>query len=156
MLAICYNLSLPFNTYSSYLYWVWGSMLGVRDMALNYTITLLHLLCVIRIKPCFLFSLPEAQPKLPSSLAWFIPIASCLMAAHFSILPGKSHGQRSLVGCSPWGHWGSDMTERLHFHFSLSCIEVNDNPLQCSCKGRGSLVGCRLWGHTELDMTEAT
>ena len=50
------------------------------------------------------------------------------------LLPGKSHGQRSLVGCSPWGHSGSDMTERLHFHFSLSCIgEGNGNPLQCSC-----------------------
>ena len=49
-------------------------------------------------------------------------------------LPGKSHGQRSLVGCSPWGRWGSDTTERLHFHFSLSCIrEGNGNPLQCSC-----------------------
>ena len=33
------------------------------------------------------------------------------------LLPGKSHGQRSLVRCSPWGHWGSDRTERLHFHF---------------------------------------
>ena len=50
------------------------------------------------------------------------------------LLPGKSHGQRSLEGCSPWDHWGSDMTERLHFHFSLSCIgEGNGNPLQCSC-----------------------
>ena len=50
------------------------------------------------------------------------------------LLPGKSHGQRSLVGCSPWGHWESDMTERLHFHFSLSRIgEGNGNPLQCSC-----------------------
>ena len=49
-------------------------------------------------------------------------------------LPGKSHGWRSLVGCSPWGHEESDMTERLHFHFSLSCIgEGNGNPLQCSC-----------------------
>ena len=49
-------------------------------------------------------------------------------------LPGKSHGQRSLVGCSPWGRKESDMTERLHFHFSLSCIgEGNGNPLQCSC-----------------------
>ena len=48
--------------------------------------------------------------------------------------PGKSHGQRSLVGCSPWGHKESDTTERLHFHFSLSCIgEGNGNPLQCSC-----------------------
>ena len=50
------------------------------------------------------------------------------------LLPGDSHGRRSLVGCSPWGRWGSDATERLHFHFSLSCIgEGNGNPLQCSC-----------------------
>ena len=50
------------------------------------------------------------------------------------LLPGKSHGWRSLVGCSPWGCEESDMTERLHFHFSLSCIgEGNGNPLQYSC-----------------------
>ena len=50
------------------------------------------------------------------------------------LLLGKPHGQRSLVGYSPWGHWGSDTTEQLHFHFSLSCIgEGNGNPLQCSC-----------------------
>ena len=50
------------------------------------------------------------------------------------LLPGKSHGRRSLEGCSPWGRWRSDMTERLHFHFSLSCIgEGNGNLLQCSC-----------------------
>ena len=33
------------------------------------------------------------------------------------LLPGKSHGQSTLVGCSPWGRTESDMTERLHFHF---------------------------------------
>ena len=50
------------------------------------------------------------------------------------LLPRKSHGWRSLLGCSPWGREESDMTERLHFHFSLSCIgEGNGNPLQCSC-----------------------
>ena len=50
------------------------------------------------------------------------------------LLPGKSHGWRSLEGCSPWSRWGSDTTEGLHFHFSLSCIgEGNGNPLQCSC-----------------------
>ena len=50
------------------------------------------------------------------------------------LLPGESHGQRSLEGCSPWGRWGSDTTERLHFHFSLWCIGEGDgNPLQCSC-----------------------
>ena len=32
------------------------------------------------------------------------------------LLPGKSHGRRSLVGCSPWGRSESDITERLHFH----------------------------------------
>ena len=46
----------------------------------------------------------------------------------------KSHGWRSLVGCSPWGRKESDMTEQLHLHFSLSCIGGgNGNPLQCSC-----------------------
>ena len=50
------------------------------------------------------------------------------------LLPGKSHGQRSLVGCSPWGGEKLDMAEWLHFHFSLLCIgEGNGNPLQCSC-----------------------
>ena len=50
------------------------------------------------------------------------------------LLPGKSHGRRSLVGCSPWGHKESDMTEQIHIHFSLSCVgEGNGNPLQCSC-----------------------
>ena len=49
-------------------------------------------------------------------------------------LPGKSQGQRSLVGCTLWGCMESDMTERLHCHLSLSCMgEGNGNPLQCSC-----------------------
>ena len=57
------------------------------------------------------------------------------MAPHSSTLAGKSHGRRSLVGCSPWGcEEESDMTERLHFHFSLLCMgEGNGSPLQCSC-----------------------
>ena len=49
-------------------------------------------------------------------------------------LPGKSHGWRSLTGYSPWGREELGKTERLCFHFSLSCIgEGNGNPLQCSC-----------------------
>ena len=31
------------------------------------------------------------------------------------LLPGKSHGQRSAVGYSPWGSKESDMTEQLHY-----------------------------------------
>ena len=56
-----------------------------------------------------------------------------MMAPHSVLLPGKSHGQSSLVGCSPMDLEESDTTERLHFHFSLSCTgEGHGNPLQCS------------------------
>jgi len=45
------------------------------------------------------------------------------------LLPGKSHGRGNLVGCSPWDRWGPDTTQRLHSHFSLSCVgEGNGNP----------------------------
>ena len=40
-------------------------------------------------------------------------------------LPGESHGQRSLVGCSPGGRKESERTERLHFHF-LEIIASNN------------------------------
>ena len=92
--------------------------------------------------PCLLFILP-----LPfATLHIWLPVCDekiCLtslsklekaMAPHSVLLPGKSHGQRSLVGCSPWCHEESDTTERLPFHVSLSCTgEGNGNPLQCSC-----------------------
>ena len=39
------------------------------------------------------------------------------------LLPGKSHGWRSPVGCSPWGRSESDTTEWLHFHFHLHALE---------------------------------
>ena len=65
------------------------------------------------------------------------PVSSTLVDRFFTTEPnisGKSHGRRSLVGYSPWGCKESDTTERLHFHFSLSCTgEGNGNPLQCSC-----------------------
>ena len=76
------------------------------------------------------------------------------------LLPGKSHGQRSLVGRSPWGRRESDMTEQLHFHFSFSCIgEGNGNPLQCSCLENPRDSGAwwaAVYGRTESDTTEAT
>ena len=70
--------------------------------------------------------------------SWFLSGRQCIRRRQWHptlvLLPGKSHGRRSLVGCSPWGPEELDMTERLHFHFSLSCIgEGNGNPLQCSC-----------------------
>ena len=101
---------------------------------------------------------------------YFYSLKTFYMASRFTrrsqwqptpvLLPGKSHGWRSLVGCSPKV---SKSQTRLSdfFHFSLSCIgEGNGNPLQYSLpgesQGQGSLVGCHLWGHTESDTTEAT
>ena len=87
------------------------------------------------------------NPVSASILTWLLCL--CIMSSpHVRHptpvrLPGKSHGWKSLVGCSPWGRKESDTTERLHFHFSLICIgEGNDNPLQYSClenpKDRGA------------------
>ena len=56
------------------------------------------------------------------------------LAPHSSTLAWKIPWTGSLVGCRPWGREESDTTERLHFHFSLSCVgDGNGNPLQCSC-----------------------
>ena len=80
------------------------------------------------------------------------------------LLPGKSHGWRSLVGCSPWGHEESDTTEQLHSHFSLSCIgEGHGNPLQCSClripgmaePGGLPSMGSHRVGHNWIDLAAA-
>ena len=63
------------------------------------------------------------------------------------LFPGKSHGRRGLVGCSPRGRYESDTTERFHFHFSLSCIgEGNGNPLQCSCLENPRDGGAAVFG----------
>ena len=70
------------------------------------------------------------------------------------LLPGKSHGWRSLVVCSPWGFEESDTTERLHFHFSPSCIgEGNGNPLQCSCLENPRFRGA--WGAAIYGVTQS-
>ena len=50
---------------------------------------------------------PSLGGKIPWSRKWLPPLV---------LLPGKSHGQTSLVGCSPWGREESDMTKQLHFH----------------------------------------
>ena len=59
--------------------------------------------------------LSATQESRVRSLDWEEPLEK-EMATHSSILPGKSHGQRSLVGDSVHRK-ESDMIERLHFHF---------------------------------------
>ena len=56
-------------------------------------------------------------------------------ATHSSILPGKSHGRRNLVGYSPWGGKELDTIKQFHFHFPMvraSC---------CHCEGPGFSTG---------------
>ena len=76
------------------------------------------------------------------------------------LLPLKSHGRRSLVGCRLWGRTELDMNEQLHFHFSLSCIgEGNGNPLQCSCLENPRDLGAwwaAVYGVAQSDTTEVT
>ena len=56
------------------------------------------------------------------------------MATHSSTLAWKIPWTEEPGRLQSWGHKESDTTERLHFHFSLSCIgEGNGDPLQCSC-----------------------
>ena len=45
------------------------------------------------------------------------------MATHSILLPGESHGGRSLVGYNPWRCKESDTTERLHFTFTYKHIQ---------------------------------
>ena len=81
-----------------------------------------------------------------SSLAWKIPWM-------------EEPGRLQSLGLLRVG----DMTERLHFHFSLFTFmhwrrKWQPTPvfLPGESQGLGSLVGCRLWGLTESDTTEAT
>ena len=76
----------------------------------------------------------QKQAQYTEQLHWSHTLVEEGNGNHSSTLAWKVHGWRSLVGCSPWGRKELDTTERLHFHFSLSCIgEGNGNPLQCSC-----------------------
>ena len=74
------------------------------------------------------------------------------------LLPRESCGQRSLVGCCPWGRTESDTTEVtwhtcMHWRRKWQPTLVF---LPGESQGQRSLVGWRLWGRTESDTTEAT
>ena len=76
------------------------------------------------------------------------------------LLPGKSHGQRSLVSCSPWGSEGqtrlTNFTFTFHFHALEKEMATHSSVLAWRIPGTGELVGCHLWGRTESDTTEVT
>ena len=60
--------------------------------------------------------LPTMRETQVRSLGWEYPLEKA-MAPTPVLLPGKSHGQRNLIGYSPWGRKELDMTERFHFLF---------------------------------------
>ena len=80
---------------------------------------------------------PEYICHSSPSTCFFITLVQAMekeMAPHSSTLAWKIPWMEKPGSCSPWGCWGSDRTEQLHFHFSLSCTgEGNGNPLQYSC-----------------------
>ena len=87
--------------------------------------------------------LEKAMATHSSTLAWQIPWM-------------EEPGRLQFMGYKEW-----DMTERFHFHFSLSCIgEGNGNPLQCSClenpRDGGAWWAAVYGGRTESDTTEMT
>ena len=70
-------------------------------------------------------------------------------------LPGKSHGQRSLVGCNPWGRWvRHDWVTSLSL-FTFMHWRRKWQPAQVflpeESHGRQSQVGCSPWGNKESD-----
>ena len=77
------------------------------------------------------------------------------------LLPGKSHGWRSLVGCSPWGlervghDWATSLSLFTFMHWRRKW-QPTPVFLPGESQGRGSLVGWHLWGLTESDTTEVT
>ena len=72
------------------------------------------------------------------------------------LLPGKSHGWRSLVGCSPWGHEESDMTERLHFHALEKEIATHSSILAWRIPGTGELHGLQSKGLVRVGHDQVT
>ena len=119
-------LHLPYHVYLNFVDYLrtYNIKLGIEEGGLRNTAVLYLNLGISYITVCYFSSLYNTH-KFFQRRQWHpTPV----------LLPGKSHGRRSLVRCSPWGREELDTTERLHFPFSLSCIgEGNGNPLQCSC-----------------------
>ena len=91
------------------------------------------------------WSLNDRKYTSPTEVSWdYLFCWACIflifcyvskaMAPHFSTLAWKIPWTEERSRLQSMGSLESDTTERLHFHFSLSCIgKGNGNPLQCSC-----------------------
>ena len=129
------NLYIVFNSSCTILHSYWGTKIAVVPLTHQH-VSLTFLIIIF-----------------DNSQRWWHPTPV--------LLPGKSHGQKSLVGCGPWGREELDTTQQLPFSlftFMHWRRKWESTPvfLPGESQGRGSLVGCRLWGHTESDTTEVT
>ena len=112
------------------------------------------------------WAVPQTMPEFPSqsitkllieTFSWFecLPFRRRQWHPTPVLLPGKSHGRRSLVGCSPWGRQSrtrlSDFTFTFHFPALEKEMATHSSVLAWRIPGTGSLVG-----RTESDTTEAT
>ena len=96
----------------------------------------------------------KAMAEFSCKLIWHLNLDNGTLL-QYSCLE-KPHGQRSLVGCSPWDCEELGTTERLHFRALEKEMATTPVFLAGQCQERRSLVGCRLWGRTESDTAEVT
>ena len=100
-------------------------------------------------------AMQKTQETWVQSLGWEGPLEEG-MATHSSILAWKSHGQRSLVGCCPWGRTELDMTEATS-HACLHALEkemaTHSSILAWKSHGQRSLVCYSSWACKELATT---
>ena len=102
-----------------------GSSLGISEWILLWTVMAANSLHL-----CFPLGSPGGsmvKKKWPWSLVGKIPWRRKLQSTSV-FLPGKSHGQNSLAGYSPWGRWELDMTEHTYMHVLPFRQHRNINP----------------------------
>ena len=108
-----------------------------------------------------IFLFQQTRTLFIQTLQLLLPL-SCYWRRKWQTTPvfslGESHGQRSLVGCCPWGWTESDITEEPQYVCVLWRRKWEPTPvfLPGESQGRGRLVGCHLSGRRESDTTEVT
>ena len=103
-----------------------GLSKGPSDLPFLFLFVVISLRCVLFF-PCSLYT------YIYMCVYICVCVWSCLVAQSPVFLPGKSHGQRSLVGCSPWGckrigHTQNNYTHthtHTHTHNIHTCIHMN-------------------------------
>ena len=93
-------------------------LLDQRECALVVLMAVIALLYFLGVLPIY-----APTNNACDCLFLFIPLPTAFWRRQWHptpvLLPGKSHGRRSLVGYSPWGHKELDTTEHTHTHTQI-------------------------------------